>query len=481
MDDLHRASIVHAGRCRRAGCVGRGRARRRPTDRRCWMRSCAVTTPPSGSATPLARGITGTGTIRRPAASTGPPSAAGALHGLDAGRHGRRPGPGRYAQSSGLWQCRIEPTHSKQLNTARAAQSGLVAADLARLVPCRRAPDPRGLARLFCRDLRLTPIRPRWSPGRTNRGRSIRDQLQALAGVSACASGDWRHAAPCATAFGADDVAAIEIETYRDAVAFCDQPEPADAPRGALQPAALSRGRLAQRARRGLRTSRRRCWQGPGGCRPAPPGHGRRGSRHSAPLFRRSYGARLDASARERGQRGRPRSTDAKGDPEDPHVARTEIADKARHPDDGAAGLVGHRRRRPHRGLPYAGRGRVGRWRARTGFREAVDRSLSTAANLHTPEPSDEPTFLATPEPSPGYATEAGPAPVLVLVGRRGCRDRYADPRADARAPGRAGGAQGRLWSHGPDDRRSRSRRAGQGQIVRRRGARSWARCRAGW
>ena len=34
-------------------------------------------------------------------------------------------------QAAGLWQCRLEPTFSKQLATARAAQSGVIAADLA--------------------------------------------------------------------------------------------------------------------------------------------------------------------------------------------------------------------------------------------------------------------------------------------------------------------------------------------------------------
>jgi 2-methylcitrate dehydratase PrpD len=35
-------------------------------------------------------------------------------------------------QAAGLWQCRLEPTYSKQLSSARAAQSGLIAADIAR-------------------------------------------------------------------------------------------------------------------------------------------------------------------------------------------------------------------------------------------------------------------------------------------------------------------------------------------------------------
>lgn len=127
-------------------------------------------------------------------------------------------------QAAGLWQCRLEPTFSKQLATARAAQSGVIAADLAAIgFPGAKAilegdlgffaatcpgSDPRAVVQNAHAPWRIhdTSFKP-WS---------------------AC-----RHAHPVIEAGlvlhgrgGDRSIEQISIETYRDAVEFCDNQEP---------------------------------------------------------------------------------------------------------------------------------------------------------------------------------------------------------------------------------------------------------------
>lgn len=126
--------------------------------------------------------------------------------------------------AAGLWQCRIEPTFSKQLAAGRAAQSGLLAADLARIGFPGARQILEGSHGLFA----------------ATSGNSRPEE------VIADAEGPWkiwetsfkpwaacRHAHPAIEAALRlrDDidpraVERAELVTYGDAVAFCDKPEP---------------------------------------------------------------------------------------------------------------------------------------------------------------------------------------------------------------------------------------------------------------
>jgi len=128
-------------------------------------------------------------------------------------------------QAAGLWQCRMEPTFSKQLATARAAQSGLIAADLAATgFPGPKAiiEGPHGFFAATC---------PAADP----------EAVLAAAGapwlLHEVSFKPWpacRHAHPvieaCLT-LGRQGSGAeprqVRIRTYRDAVEFCDNPNPA--------------------------------------------------------------------------------------------------------------------------------------------------------------------------------------------------------------------------------------------------------------
>ena len=127
-------------------------------------------------------------------------------------------------QASGLWQCRIEPTHSKQLHTAHAAQAGLVAADLAALGFAGAQQILEGSHGLFAATC------PDPDP----------------AAVVADPDGPWkiyetsfkpwpacRHTHPIIEAalklregLPLDSVTAIHVKTYEDAITFCDNQKP---------------------------------------------------------------------------------------------------------------------------------------------------------------------------------------------------------------------------------------------------------------
>ncbi|WP_226577654.1 MmgE/PrpD family protein [Acuticoccus sediminis] len=130
------------------------------------------------------------------------------------------------AQASGPWRCRHEPVMTKQLHTARAAQSGLQAAELAALGftgPAGMLEGAQGFYAAMCPDPRPEVVTAEpdgpwrmWDVG--------------FKPWPAC-----RHAHPTIDAalalrrrgVAADAVRSIAVRTYDDALRFCDRPEPA--------------------------------------------------------------------------------------------------------------------------------------------------------------------------------------------------------------------------------------------------------------
>ena len=126
--------------------------------------------------------------------------------------------------AAGLWQCRHEPVMTKQLHCAHAAQAGYLAAALARggfSGPKSLLDGRQGFFAALCKD---------------------GDPPAVVSG----SDGDWlihevsfkpwpacRHAHPVIDAvrlakprIGKRRITAIAIETYRDAITFCDRPDP---------------------------------------------------------------------------------------------------------------------------------------------------------------------------------------------------------------------------------------------------------------
>jgi 2-methylcitrate dehydratase PrpD len=125
------------------------------------------------------------------------------------------------AQAAGTWQCRIEPTDTKQLLTARAAQSGLIAADLTALGltgPAKILDGTYGLFAATAPD--ADPTRVAADP----------DGSWRLVDVSFKVWPACRHAHPAIEAalalrdrIGDAGIKRIEVETYAEAIAFCDR------------------------------------------------------------------------------------------------------------------------------------------------------------------------------------------------------------------------------------------------------------------
>ena len=232
-------------------------------------------------------------------------------------------------QAAGLWQCRMEPGHSKQLATARAAQSGLIAGDLARTGfpgPRRVLEGEHGFFAAMCAS----------NPSRGPRPEAITAAPENGWMVFETSFKPWpacRHSHPVIEAALAlrdpaknAGIAGVSIETYEQAVAFCDDPAPASAHEGrfSLQhctATTLLNGvpslpdfmpeAIAERAVADLRT---------------------RVSVQADPKFSaafpKHYGARLAVSYEDGTVREHEVST-AKGDPENP-MTEAEIVDKAR-------------------------------------------------------------------------------------------------------------------------------------------------------
>lgn len=127
-------------------------------------------------------------------------------------------------QAAGLWQCRVEDTMSKQLHNGRAAQSGLIAAELAahgfsgaRFI----LEGPLGFYAGLC---------PDGAPQRLLTGS---DAPWLVHGTSLKPWPACRHTHPAIDAVlelrqrvSADAVQRIIVETYRDAITVCDNPNP---------------------------------------------------------------------------------------------------------------------------------------------------------------------------------------------------------------------------------------------------------------
>jgi 2-methylcitrate dehydratase PrpD len=149
--------------------------------------------------------------------------AAGSLVGLDEERMLHAIGNAG-TQASGLWQCRLEDSMSKQLHNGRAAQSGVIAAQLAshgftgaRLI----FEGPLGFFRGMC---------PDGFPEKLLEGP---DGPWLIHGTSFKPWPACRHTHATIDAALAmrdrvlpRDIDGIVIETYRDAIALCDNPSP---------------------------------------------------------------------------------------------------------------------------------------------------------------------------------------------------------------------------------------------------------------
>jgi len=150
-------------------------------------------------------------------------AAAGSLLGL--GREQQVDAFGQAGmQAAGLWQCRIEPTFSKQLAAGRAAQSGLASAELARIgFPGAHEilEGSHGFFAATCPEPRPEAVveRP--------------DDPWRIAEVSFKPWAACRHVHPTIEAalklraeIEPSKVERFEVATYDDAVAFGDKPEP---------------------------------------------------------------------------------------------------------------------------------------------------------------------------------------------------------------------------------------------------------------
>ena len=218
MDDLHRASILHPGDTVAAATLAVG-----------LSQSCTG----SELLTALTHGYEAAIRIGRVAASGGYTNfynsstcsvfgaAISAADLLGADEDGMADALGQAGMmASGIWQCRLEPTFSKQLATAHAARSGVLAADLAVAgFPGARAilTGPMGFFKNYYPGADTTQMT---TPGDW-----------ALLEMSFKPFPACRHTHPAiSAALALRDTAKapkrIVIETYRAALDFCDAPHP---------------------------------------------------------------------------------------------------------------------------------------------------------------------------------------------------------------------------------------------------------------
>ena len=126
--------------------------------------------------------------------------------------------------AAGLWQCRHEPVMTKQLHAAHAAQAGYLAAALAKegfTGPKTLLDGPQGFFAALCKD------------GDPAAVVADADREWLIHEVSFKPWPACRHAHPVIDAVRLAkssivrrQIKSIAIETYRDAVTFCDWPEP---------------------------------------------------------------------------------------------------------------------------------------------------------------------------------------------------------------------------------------------------------------
>jgi 2-methylcitrate dehydratase PrpD len=128
-------------------------------------------------------------------------------------------------QASGLWQCRLEDTMTKQLHNGRAAQSGLLAAELARC--CFTGPSlifegPLGFFKAMCPD-----GQPELLLAGADEGWLI--HATSFKPWPACRHTHATIDAALAVRNGIEParIRRIVVQTYDDAVSICDNPAPA--------------------------------------------------------------------------------------------------------------------------------------------------------------------------------------------------------------------------------------------------------------
>lgn len=127
-------------------------------------------------------------------------------------------------QSSGLWQCRLEKGFGKQLATAKAAQSGVLAADLARS----GFPAPRQIIDGSLGLLAATSTKSRME--------ALNEHDQGGWKIQEVSEKPWpgcRHTHPVIEAalryrsiLSLDNISRVEVHTYKSAVDFCDDVMP---------------------------------------------------------------------------------------------------------------------------------------------------------------------------------------------------------------------------------------------------------------
>ena len=243
MDDLHRASLLHAGDtvCAAALAV----ALRRPADGPALLGAIARGYE-CGTRIGMAAAAGGYTTFYNSGTCGvfGAAMAAADLAGLDA--DGMADALGQAGmQAAGVWQCRLEPTYSKQLATAHAARAGVLSAQLA-------AAGFPGARRILTGEMGFFAS---YYPG-ADRAALTREPrgAWAIANTSFKPFPACRHTHPAITAalelraaLAGAPPQAVEIATYGAAIDFCDRrhPETPDAARFSLQHSvaiALSRG-----------------------------------------------------------------------------------------------------------------------------------------------------------------------------------------------------------------------------------------------
>lgn len=319
MDDLHRASILHAGDtiCAAALAVGLRRdvtggdlldAIVRGYEVGCRIGESAA----SGGYTSFYNSGT--------CGVFGAAIAASDLHGLDGmsmldalGQAGM--------QASGIWQCRLEPGFSKQLACGNAARAGVLSAELAGAGfpgPHHILTGDLGFFRSYYPNADLAPL-----TRQTEDGWAISDV--SFKPYPAC-----RHTHPAISAAltirdatASDRIEDIEIATYGAAIEFCDNldPQSPDEARFSLQHAvalALLKGPPSISDFEGV----------------ALGDEDIRAMRHCVRLtrdegieaaFPRKFGARVSVSIRE-GEAVSATCLDAWGDPENPMAATDLVA-----------------------------------------------------------------------------------------------------------------------------------------------------------
>ncbi|GGB81784.1 hypothetical protein GCM10011352_04430 [Marinobacterium zhoushanense] len=127
-------------------------------------------------------------------------------------------------QSSGLWQCRLEKGFAKQLASARAAQSGVLAADLAKC----GFPAPRQII-----DGRLGLLAATSTNSRVEALTKTGSECWKVGEVSEKPWPGCRHTHPVIEAalryrvkLSLDKISHVEVYTYKSAVDFCDDAMP---------------------------------------------------------------------------------------------------------------------------------------------------------------------------------------------------------------------------------------------------------------